>query len=105
LVASARRNPKVIVIASDGRPNTKNAKYYGYTEAMKTYVRQQADYAATKRVRILSVAVGTLADKTLMRYLATKTGGKYYEVVDEIMLEDIFTEVAHVSTIRLVPTE
>jgi hypothetical protein len=103
LIASQRRNPKVIVIASDGRPNTKNGHYYGYTSAMKTYVRQMADYAATKRVRIISVAVGSLADKTLMRYLADATGGKYYEAYDEIALIDIFQEVGHVSSIRLMP--
>jgi len=105
LVASARRNPKVIVIASDGLPNTKNGRYYGYTSAMRQYVRDAANYAASKKVRILSVAVGSEADTTLMKYLATATSGKYYEVVDEIMLADIFAEVAHVSTIRLVPVE
>jgi hypothetical protein len=112
LVASARRNPKVIVIESDGRPNVMNGRYIGNDkQTVFQYVRSQADYAATKRVRILSVYVGnynsssTLSYRNLMKYLATATSGKYYQVAGEIALTDLFTEVAHVSTIRLMPAQ
>ena len=66
---------KIIVLLSDGRPETPvNAN------DARNYALAQAQAAGAAKMRIIAISVGSQADKNLMREIAQRTNGVYFHM-------------------------
>lgn len=73
LNASARADTKrVIVLMSDGQANKPQRNARGYAQDM-------ARYAAKMNIKVYTIALGSGADKSLMKSIAKATGGQFFE--------------------------
>jgi len=76
------------ILMSDGHPDS------------STKVRAEVEKIATTKV-VHTVACGPGADEVLLRWIAERTGGKFYRLGDAVELPDAFLELARVAVAAL----
>jgi Mg-chelatase subunit ChlD len=108
LVVGGRPNPKVIVLISDGKPNTVDGNHsYGYSTNFNhppnKHVLDAAQHAKSKGAVIYMIAFGSNLNQTLMQEVVRITGGMYYRAPTTDDLYPIFHQIAKMGFVRLVP--
>jgi hypothetical protein len=102
LLLSTGKNPNLIVLLTDGVPNTVNGVYYGDNDpGARQGLIDAADMAHDKGMIIYGINYGMGADNTLMRQVAEATDGSFYYAPNDGLLQNIYAEIGAKAYIRL----
>jgi Flp pilus assembly protein TadG len=124
LLGSHRPNPKVMVLLTDGRPNSCDGHYYGDYNRGGQCARQAADEAAHAGIIIVTIRFGAIAGSgasctcasgssgnscrevaDLMGDIAAVGQGTSYCARDATALSSAFAEIASTRWAQLVPVD
>jgi len=102
LLQSTGRNPNLIVLMTDGVPNTVDGVYYGDNDprAVDALINA-ANKAHDKNMTIFSINYGVHADNDLMNQVAATTEGKFYYAPNNALLQSVYSEIGSKAYIRL----
>lgn len=92
---------RVIVLLSDGQPNTNLNGSSATTTTAQNLAKAQANLAKQEGIMIFSISLSSGADRALMQYIATTTGGKEYYAPTGAQLQTIYKEVAKDLPVKL----
>lgn len=96
------QRPNIIVLMTDGKPNTVNGKYVGDTDSRpRDALTDVAKIAADKGITIFAINYGVQADNDLMTDVAEATEGKFYYAPDNAGLQTAYTDIGAKSYVRL----
>lgn len=108
LESSRARNSteKIMVVLSDGRPTCTSS---GYCNGGKSWVREnginyaksKAREARDKHITVFSISLGDGADRALMQYIASETGGEEFFAESGDDLDTVFESIRRRIPIQL----
>ncbi|MBN2250984.1 MAG: VWA domain-containing protein [Candidatus Altiarchaeota archaeon] len=78
---------KSMVLMSDGEENARS-------HITNRLAREAASLAAAEGIRIYTVALGDETDKATLKDVADITGGRFYEISCDMLLQDIYKKLA-----------
>jgi hypothetical protein len=102
LLAVTGNRPKLIVLLTDGRPNTVNGRYVGENDPRPRNALLDAGIAARDEGMIIyGINYGNDADNSLMLQVAESTEGQFYHAPNAAALQGVYTDIAGKAHIRL----
>jgi Ca-activated chloride channel family protein len=102
LLRSTNQRPNLIVLMTDGKPNTVDGRFVGNNDPRaREALIDSAKAAAEKGMTAYVINYGIQADNDLMREVAEETEGKFYYAPTNASLRVVYGEIATRSYIRL----
>lgn len=102
LLAISGSHPKLVVLLTDGRPNTVNGNYVGDNDPRpRQSLISAADLASKKGIMIYGINYGLDVDNALMKTVAESTEGKFYSAPNSTKLQTVYSDIAAQAHIRL----
>ena len=95
--------PQIVVLLTDGKPNTINGRYVGYGPPANDPALAAGETIADEGMRLFSIAFGNDADPDFLRQLAEGTeGGEFFPAPTPAALLQAFQNIANLVFVRLV---
>lgn len=102
LLQAVGQRPNIIVLLTDGKPNTVNGRFVGDGDPRpREALAGAAKTAAEKGIVIHGINYGIQADNDLMRQVAEETEGRFYYAPNDASLKAVYADIASKSYVRL----